>query len=155
MTRGAAATFILLIVEGCGGAASGPTEPTSGIHVAGTYAITRSFVSGGCQPPTPGATASVTGVVTHTRAASEFFLTNSDGGRFSGRLSADASFTNGGVSSIGAGGVRYDLLFQGRFTTNGFDATVTLDDHRPAGDCREVLSWKAVKEGAPNILATS
>ena len=147
--------FMALIAVGCGGEAAGPSEPTSGIHVAGTYAITRSFVSGSCQPPTPGATVPVTGVVSHVRGARDFSLVNSDGGRFNGRLNPDATFTNGRVSAIGAGGVPYELLFEGRFTTDGFEATLALDDHRPSGDCREVLTWRASKQGEPNILMAS
>jgi hypothetical protein len=144
--------FILLTVA-CSSGTTGPSSSASGILVAGNYVIERSLVSGGCTPPTPGATATVTGVVTHTRGASSFVLVNSDGGRFTGRLAPDGTFTNGGVSAVGAGGVPYDLLFEGRFGATGFEATVTLDDHRPAGDCRERLAWSASKQGEPNILA--
>jgi hypothetical protein len=143
--------MVIGIAIDCGGSGT-PAAPSSGILVAGTYAISRSWVVKGCDPETPGATAPVTGTVAQTQGSFDFALRNSDGGNFNGRLTQDGSFTNGKVSLVDAAGVRYDILFEGKFTTNGFTATLTGDQHRATGDCREVIAWQATKTaGGPNV----
>jgi hypothetical protein len=49
-------------------------------------------------------------------------------------------------------GTPYDQPLEGRFTTTGFRATVFVDIFRPAGRCRTVLDWSAVKQGAHNVI---
>ena len=41
----------------------------------------------------------------------------------------------------------------GRFDTNGFEATVTVDVRRTNGShCRYVVRWTGTKQGAPNVI---
>jgi hypothetical protein len=151
------ATVALLcgLLARCGGGSgtSAPTAPPAGtLHVAGTYTIARSYVSNTCDPEIPGATATVTGTVTHAQGGSQFTLANSDGGNFNARIETDGAFTSGVQHRIGANGESYDLLFEGRFSLQGFRATVAVDLLRAAGPCRSVLDWTGVKQGPPNVL---
>ena len=120
--------------------------------MAGTYSISRSYVSNTCDPEIPGATATVTGVVTHVTGASHFSLSNADGGNFDAELRADGSFTSGLRNNVGRDGNPYELLFEGSFSATGFHAIVSVDLHRPTGTCRSVLDWQATKQGPPNTL---
>ena len=150
------ATMVLLcgLLPGCGGSgSSAPTAPPNGaLHVAGTYTIARSYLSNTCDPEIAGATATVMGTVTHAQGASQFTLANSDGGNFNGRVETDGTFTSGLQHRTGANGESYDLLFEGRFSVQGFRATAAVDLFRAGGACRSVLDWEATKQGAPNIL---
>jgi hypothetical protein len=153
---GASAAVLLgALLARCGGGtgSSGPTPPPAGaLHVAGTYSIVRSYVSNTCDPEIPGATATVTGTVTHAQGASQFTLANSDGGNFNARIEPDGTFTSGVQHRVGVNGESYDLLFEGRFAPQGFRATVAADLFRAGGPCRSVLDWEATKQGAPNVL---
>ena len=150
----AAVLIVPVALAACGSTATPtPTGPLGAMDVSGSYGLTRAYISNTCDPAIPGAEAPVTGVVTHTRGASHFTLANSDGGRFDADLRADASFSSGTQRRTGQDGVAYDLLFEGRFTTTGFRATVTVDLLRPAGTCRAAVDWQAVKQGPPNVLA--
>jgi hypothetical protein len=153
---GRAAVFFLMVgclsAGACGGTATSPDTAGNGIHVAGSYAITRSWVFMGCDPATPGATAPVTGTVAQSAGSPDFSLSNSDGGSFSGRVANDGTFTTGTVSSVGANGVSYNVLLAGTFTATGLTATLTGDQLRPTGTCREVIAWVGAKQGAPNVI---
>ena len=135
----------------CDGGAP-PVAPGTpgGIQVAGTYALVRSLLSNNCVPEIPGATAPVTGVV--TQSGDRFTLRNSDTGVFDAQLQADGSFTNGKQRLVGAAGESYDLLFEGRFSSTGFRATVTVDLFRSTGTCTSSLDWQATKQGPPNFI---
>ena len=132
---------------------SNPAATTpGGIHVAGTYTITRAYISNTCNPEIPGATATVAGVVTHDPGATRFTLSNSDGGNFDAVLNPDGSFSSGTQHRTGANGRPYDLLFEGRFSQMGFRATVSADLLPPNTPCKSVLDWQAVKQGDPNVI---
>jgi hypothetical protein len=147
------APVVLVAFAPACGSPSAPSGPLGAMSVGGTYAITRVYVSDTCAPgDIVDADAPVTGTVTHATGASRFSLANSDGGRFSADLRADASFSSGTQQLVGTNGVSYALLFEGRFTTTGFQARVTADLFRTQGTCRAVLDWQAVKQGAPNVL---
>jgi hypothetical protein len=153
----ARAAVILLavfgVVCGSGGSPDSPDGPLGRLAVGGTYAITRAYVLDTCAPgDIVDADAPVTGTVTHSAGAARFSLANADGGRFSADLHADASFTSGTQQFVGANGVRYAQLFEGRFGATGFSATVTVDLFRAQGACRAVLDWRGAKQGAPNVL---
>ena len=132
-----------LLVTACSSATQVATFPA----VAGTYTITRDWVTQGCTPPTSGATETVTGTITQNAGAADFALHNSDGGNFTGHLQADGTFTNGGVTLNGAGGVRYTILLEGRFAASTFEATLTGDQSRASGSCREVIAWHGTRTG--------
>ncbi len=152
-----AATVALLcgLLGRCGGGngtSTAPAPPAGTLHVAGTYTIARSYVSNTCDPEIPGATATVTGTVTHAPGGSQFTLANSDGGNFNARIETDGTFTSGVQHRTGVNGESYDLLFEGRFSLQGFRATAAVDLFRAPGACRSVLDWEATKQGAPNVL---
>jgi hypothetical protein len=149
------AALLYGLAAACGGGngTSAPPAPPAGtLHVAGTYTIVRSYVSNTCDPEIPGTTATVTGTVTHAQGGSQFTLANSDGGNFNARIETDGTFTSGVQSRIGVNGESYDLLFAGRFSLQGFHATVAVDLFRAGGACRSVLDWEATKQGAPNVI---
>jgi hypothetical protein len=151
----AAAALLCGLVAGCGGGngTSAPPAPPAGtLHVAGTYTITRSYLSNTCDPEIPGATATVSGTVSHAQGGSQFTLANSDGGNFNARIETDGTFTSGVQRRIGVNGESYDLLFEGRFSVQGFRATVSVDLFRATGTCRAVVDWTGSKQGPPNVI---
>ena len=123
------------VLNGCGGSNAAPAAPATGILVAGTYTITRAWVARGCDPETPGATASVSGTVTQTQGSLDFTLRNSDGGNFTGRLGQDGSFTNGKVTLVGAGGAAAvaELTLAGHDVVLWNRSSATLEPFRSAG----------------------
>ena len=136
----------LAVACGGGGGVPAPNQ------VAGIYVVVRSYVSNTCVPEIPGALATVTGTVAHVPGASQFTLSNSDGGNFGAQVQGDGSFTSGVRRQIGVNGESYDLLFEGRFSLQGFRATVAVDLFRAAGTCRAVVDWVGTKQGPPNVL---
>ena len=151
--RGTAATLLLaVLLTACGGGPATPSPDPNALHVAGTYIITRAYISNTCIPEIPGVLATVTGTVTHAPGATQFTLANSDGGNFGATIQPDASFTSGIRHQIGANGEAYDLLFEGQFSVQGFRAMVSVDLFRAAAPCRSVLDWTGMKQGAPNVI---
>lgn len=129
------------------GACIAPRTRQAPLAVAGRYQITRVFVANDCHPPVPGADAPVTGLLEHTPGDSLFRLLNSDGGRFRGRVTRTGGFTTGVVR-----GRDFDYEIVGRFTREGFSATLTGHNTRSTGPCTNVLRWTGIKVGAPNAL---
>lgn len=151
--RALLAMAALLASTGCGsGGGSTPGQPSAAqIQVGGQYQVTVALGSNTCGSVTVQAQATS---VSHTAGAARFTLTHG-ANAFGGSLSADGSFVTDAVTLTDADGSRLGVGLQGRFTTAGLQATVTVDvSARPGGaaDCRYVVQWTGTKVGSPNVL---
>ncbi len=147
-----APAFALSLTPGCGGSsAGGPGSPSPAqLQVAGAYQITPTLQQDAC-----GGTSVAPGPaqVTHAAGASQFQLSHV-GITYSGRVDNAGAFSTDPLALTLGSGVGVAIRIEGRFSTGGFDATVTVDETRPPATaaCRYVVRWQAVKQGAPNVL---
>jgi hypothetical protein len=141
---------VLSMLPGCGGGGAGPTPPAPSPQVGGDYDVAVQLVENACgngvqvQPqPTS---------VTHAAGATTFTLVHG-GLQVTGTLSRDGAFTTQPVAVQDPLGPA-QLAISGRFTTNGLEATVTVDVQRaaPAPACRYIVAWSGTKRGAPNVI---
>jgi hypothetical protein len=139
-----------LLLPACGSSSpSSPAAPAQ-LQIAGAYQITPTLLQDGC-----GGTSVSPGPaqVTHTAGASQFQLSHA-GITYAGRVDAAGGFSTDPVSVTLSAGTSVSVRVEGRFSTGGFDATVTVDESRlgATAACRYVVRWQASKQGAPNVL---
>lgn len=151
--RALVAMAALLVSAGCGsGGGSTPGQPSAAqIQVGGQYDVAVALASNACGSVTVQAQPTT---VAHTAGATRFTLTHG-ANAFGGTLSSDGTFVTDALTLTDADGSRLSVVLQGRFTTTGLQATVTVDvSARPGGaaDCRYVVQWTGNKLGSPNVL---
>jgi hypothetical protein len=146
----AVAVLVVAAVAGCGGGSSGPggASPTQ-LQVGGSYQVTPSVLQSACGTVTvlPGPAQ-----VAHTAGASDFRLTHV-GQTYTGRVERTGAFaTDPLVINLGSGSTD-TVRIEGRFRTDGLDATVTVDaNHAGASPCRYLVGWQVAKQGSPNVI---
>lgn len=144
--------FFVLLAAGCAacGGGSDPAAPTSTeLQVAGSYQVVPTLGQNGCGSVTvqPGPA----GVV-HTAGASTLLLSHADQ-TYSGRVERNGTFAMDPLVITFGQGSTDTVRIQGRFSTGGFEADVTVDAaHTGAPACRYVVRWQATKQGAPNVI---
>ncbi len=147
---GAVVLVLALAPYGCGGGPSAtPATPTARvISVGGTYEIAVALRENAC-----GAVevAPLPTRVDHTPGATRFQLTHGPV-TYNGTLSPDGRFTTDPANVTDGRGVTSTLLMDGRFTTGGLEADVTVQQQPPTPACRYVVHWIGTKQGAPNTL---
>jgi len=133
----------------CGGSSSPTTPPTPVLSVAGTYAVVVALGQNSCGPVTVATQATS---VTHMPGANRFTLVHGSNS-FSGSVTTDGSFTTDPLALNDAGST-LSVVLQGRFSTTGLTATVTVDvvPPAPASACRYLVQWTGTKQGAPNVI---
>ena len=130
---------------------SGSTEdaldPTL-LYVAGQYPTAVALTQNACQGIQ---VESMTTTVTHTPGAAELSLRHASV-MYTGTIERDGAFITA-PQSVGGTAERHRLTISGRFSTTGFEATVTAEVTRNAGPpCTYVVSWIGTKTGAPNVI---
>ncbi len=138
-----------VVVVACGGSTSDPGPDPSVIRVGGEYATAVSLTENSC----PGISVqNLPTTVAHAPGAATLTVTHA-ANAYQGALQTDGRFTTTPRSLSGPGEV-HRLSIAGRFTTTGFDATVTVDVQRDAAPetCRYVVRWVGTKQGAPNVI---
>jgi hypothetical protein len=90
------------------------------------------------------------GTVAHATGGTTFTLTDTVGTNFIGTVERDGSFTATVTVGPDASGQTYSERLEGRFTANGFSATLRVDVS--PRNCRFTRSWTAAKQGAPNVI---
>ena len=140
---------LLLWLCACGG--SSPTQPPAPtlLSVGGAYTVAVALGDNTCGAVTVQTQATT---VTHTPGAGRFSLTHGPN-TFQGSVAADGAFTTDPLP-LQDGATALSVGLQGRFTTTGLTATVTVDENRPAptADCRYLVQWTGTKQGAPNVI---
>jgi hypothetical protein len=136
------------VAGGCGSSGTG-TSPTPGVlQVAGAYQITQQQLTdtcgGGGQP------AAVTGTVTHTPGSNTFSMGDTGGTTFNGSVQNTGDFTANGVFGPDSGGQTYTQQLQGRFATDGFTATLSVQV--APRSCDFTRRWTATKQGGRNVI---
>ena len=148
--RAAAALLALASLAGCGGGGN-PQEPApvpGVLQVAGTYQIVQRAVDstcGGGGTPIP-----VTGTVTHAPGTDSFVLRDTGGTTFQGTVRAGGDFAADGSFGPDSTGNTFTQRLEGRFSTAGFTARLTVDVQPQA--CRFTREWTATKQGPPNVI---
>jgi len=141
--------WLLLAVAlgGCSSDGSAPLDPDV-LRVAGTYATAVSLGQSSCagimvaDNPT---------TVSHVPDALNVTLTHA-GNAYTGTVQRDGSFATS-PRAVGEPAETHTLTIAGRFSTSGFEATVTADVSRNGSPaCSYVVSWVGTKDGAPNII---
>jgi len=140
-----------LAVGACGGGSSpaSTTPPARLLSVGGTYAVAVALGANTCGAVT---VATQPTSVTHTPGAARFTLTHGSN-TFAGSVATDGTFATDPLALNDAGST-LTVTLQGRFTTAGLTATVTVDVRPPApsGACRYLVEWTGTKQGAPNVI---
>jgi hypothetical protein len=133
---------------GCsgGGGTTGPSATQ--IAVGGDYVVAVALAENGCGTVT---VAPQPTRVDHAPGATRFTLSHA--GTYSGTLAAGGAFTTD-ARVIADGGGSTTVRIEGRFTTGGLEARVTVDlaPAAPGAACRYVVSWQGTKQGAPNVI---
>ena len=125
-----------------------PVNPADLAQIAGAYGITQRAVSDTCgQTGTPPA---VTATVAHTAGAATFTMADTGGTNFSGTVDSSGAFTANAVFGPDATGQTYTQRLQGRFTTVGFTADLSVDAAPRV--CNFTRGWTATKQGSPNVI---
>jgi hypothetical protein len=135
----------------CGsGGSTGPSEPGGSVRsVGGDYAIAVALAENSCGAVT---VLPLPTRVAHTPGTQQFQLTHGPntysgtfdapgGGQF---RTAARTFSDAASSQT--------VQIDGRFTTTGLEAVVTVDQTAPAPACRYVVRWTGAKQGAPNVI---
>jgi hypothetical protein len=133
--------------HGCGGSSTAPSTTPRVLQVAGQYQITQQTMTdtcGGGQPP------SVSATVTHTAGTNPFSMSDSGDTTLAGTVQASGQFTATATFGPDANGQTFSQQLQGAFTTNGFNATLTV--HASPRNCDFTRSWTATKQGPPNVI---
>ena len=149
--RRLALVFAAAVAAACGDSGDGPADPGPPVlSVGGTYQVTPTVLQNPCGPvevlPGPA-------TVAHFPGATSFAVSHA-GQTYNGIvLSGGAFSTTPRVIALGDGSTD-TVTLGGRFTTNGFDATVTVDTSRPgAPPCTYTVRWSAAKQGPPNTFS--
>ena len=149
-SRWAGLTILLAqgLLGGCGSSSTAPSPTPRVLQVAGQYQITQQQLTdtcgGGGQP------ASVTGTVTHAAGSNTFSLSDTGGTTFDGSVQNSGDFAANGTFGPDSGGQTYTQRLQGRFTTDGFTATLSV--HVTPRNCDFTRNWTASKQGARNVI---
>lgn len=137
--------------SGCGGSSgSGPATPAATVlQVGGPYQITPTLLQNSCGSVTvlPGPAQ-----VAHTAGASDLRLSHA-GQTYTGRIERSGVFVTDPLAITFAAGSTDTVRMEGRFTTSGFEANVTVDAaHAGAAPCRYVVGWQAARQGGANVI---
>jgi hypothetical protein len=117
--------------------------------VAGTYPTAVALAANDCGPVT---VLPMTTTVLHDPGASQLSLIHANI-TYMGTLSPDGAFTTSPLALPDAEGTILTIGLSGRFESDGFDATVTVDVRRSNGSrCQYVVDWTGTKQGAPNVI---
>jgi hypothetical protein len=117
--------------------------------VGGSYQVVPTVLQNPCGSVTvlPGPAQ-----VTHAPGAADLRLTHV-GQSYAGRVERSGAFTTEALVINLGGGSTDTVRIEGRFTTTGFEATVTVDTaHAGAPACRYLVGWQAAKQGGPNVI---
>jgi hypothetical protein len=147
----AAVATLLAATAGCGGDGGGGnpvTGPPGVRQVAGTNQIVQRAIDSTCNDG--GAPIPVTGTVTHAAGADTFELADTGGTTFRGSVRAAGDFTADAVFGPDASGRTFTQRLEGRFSTTGFTARLTVDVQPQP--CRFTRDWTATKQGPPNVI---
>jgi hypothetical protein len=134
----------------CGGGSSSPTTPPAPVlSVGGAYAVAVALGQNSCGPVT---VVTQPTSVTHTPGANRLTLVHGSNS-FAGSVTTDGSFTTDPLALNDAGSA-LSVAIQGKFSTTGLTATVTVDvaPPAPAPACRYLVQWTGTKQGAPNVI---
>ena len=138
---------LAVALSGCSSDESAPLDPHV-LRVAGTYATAVALGQSSCagivvaDSPT---------MVSHVPDAVDVTLTHA-GNAYTGTVQRDGSFATS-PRAVGGPAETHTLTIAGRFSTSGFEATVTADVSRNGSPaCSYVVSWVGTKDGAPNII---
>lgn len=138
-----------IALAGCGSSSPAAAGPAL-LQVGGAYQVTPTLLQDACGGTTvaPGPAQ-----VAHAPGTSALQLSHA-GLTYAGRVEATGAFTTDPLSGTLASGAAVTVRIEGRFTTSGFDASVTVDETRTGSvdPCRYVVRWQATKQGAPNVL---
>jgi hypothetical protein len=148
--RWISAMAVCAVVGGCkSGSATGPTAPSANVlQIAGGYAIAQRAVTDSCGQT--GQPAAVTATVTHAPGGSTFTMADTGGTNFSGTVDPAGTFSATAVFGPDASGQTFTQRLQGRFSSSGFSADLSVDV-TPRG-CNFTRSWTATKQGSPNVI---
>ena len=133
---------IAMLFSGCGGGGAASAPTVTAISVGGQYDTVVTLQESSCAGIT---VMSLPTTVTHSAGAARLALTHA-GTTYPGALQADGRFATD-PQLVGGSTVR----IEGRFTTTGLDASVTVDVQGSA-PCRYVTRWAGTKQGPPNVL---
>jgi hypothetical protein len=144
--------LVVLLAAGasaCGGS-SGPATPSPALlQVSGAYQITPTLLQNACGSVTvqPGPAQ-----VAHAPGAADLRISHA-GQTYSGRIERTGAFVTDPLVISFAAGSTDTVRLEGRFTTGGFEANVTVDAaHAGAAPCRYVVGWQAAKQGGTNVI---
>lgn len=133
----------------CGGGSDPATPSPNVLLVAGSYQINPTLGQNGCGNVTvlPGPAQ-----VAHTAGAANLSLSHV-GQTYSGRVEPNGTFVMNPLVITSGAGSTDTVRIEGRFTTNGFEANVTVDAaHAGAPPCQYLVRWQATKQGSPNVI---
>jgi len=117
--------------------------------VGGAYQINPTLLQSSCGSVTvlPGPAQ-----VAHTAGASDLRLSHA-GQTYTGRIERSGAFVTDPRAITFAAGSTDTVRMEGRFTTSGFEANVTVDAaHAGAAPCRYVVGWQATRQGGANVI---
>jgi hypothetical protein len=128
-------------------AAPDARDPTL-LYVAGQYPTAVTLTQSTCQGIQ---VESMTTTVTHAAGAADLSLRHA-GITYLGTVERDGAFSTT-PQSVGGAAETHRLTISGRFSTTGFEATVTAEVTRNASPaCAYVVSWIGTKMGEPNVV---
>jgi len=119
------------------------------IQVGGAYQVNPTLLANGCGSVTvqPGPAQ-----VAHTPGAADLRLSHA-GQTHTGRIERSGAFVTDPLVISFAAGSTDTVRMEGRFTTSGFEANVTVDAaHTGASPCRYVVGWQASRQGGANVI---
>jgi len=129
------------------GSAEDARDPTL-LYVAGQYPTDVSLTQNSCQGIQ---VASMPTTVTHRAGSTDLSLSHA-GNTYTGTIERDGSFMTV-PRSLGSAAETHRLSISGRFSTTGFEATVTVEVSRNGTlSCSYVVSWMGTKTGEPNVI---
>jgi hypothetical protein len=138
----------------CGGSS---TAPPALLTVGGNYDVLKTTTSDTCSASIA-APVTTPSSVTHAAGSTSFTLIDHGTRALPGQVARDGTMTMPAATSVVQGTISAtDTFANGRFSTTGFDVTVTTDlsDHPSSpgtGACRIVATWHGTKAGTPNVI---
>ena len=121
----------------------GPTPPgCAPLSVAGSYPTSVSLVPGQNTCGNVAVQNAVT-TVAHSPGAHALSLTHA-GNTYAGTIEDDGRFSTE-PKVLAGGGSRFTITIDGKFTPNGFTATVRVDQTAPAPACFYLVDWAGVR----------
>jgi hypothetical protein len=145
--------LVVLCAAACSGGVShapidAPRPAPPALRVAGQYATAVTLERSTCQGIT---VQSMPTSVSHAPGATELTLSHA-GQTYAGTVERDGTFVTA-PRSVGSPAELHTLTIGGRFSTTGFEATVTAAVSRNGvHDCDYVVGWVGTKDGEPNVL---